>query len=239
MKNNQNPDYKALAELETMKNARNYNKWIWEEIRPEVGAKALEIGAGIGTFTEFLKEEREVTATDIGENCLEILRNKYRKSTNIKIEYLDITSINNPAIRETQFDSVIALNVIEHISDDIKALKNIDGLLKPGGKAIIMVPAFQFAYGTIDKLDGHYRRYRKNELVNKMNEAGFTAIKAKYFNSIGLLAWYYTNKIARNSSTSRTKVKIYDSSVVPFISKAERLITPPFGQSVIAIGEKR
>lgn len=236
----QTGDYQALGELEKMSRAVNYNDWIWQTISPYIGEDILEVGAGVGTFTEYLKTRSRVYATDIAQNCLQGLEKRFKEYSNIIVEMFDIT---RPPAEENWteriVDTAICLNVIEHIKDDIGALRNINDILATRGRIIIMVPAFQFAYGTIDKLDGHFRRYAKRELLSKLEKTGFKPLKIHYFNSIGLLAWFYTNKIARDNATSMMKVKVYDKYFVPILKTGERIIKPPFGQSLIAIGEKQ
>jgi SAM-dependent methyltransferase len=236
----QTGNYQALGELEIMSLAVNYNNWIWDTISPFIGENILEIGAGLGTFTDFLKTRSRIYATDIAENCIMALKERFEALSNIKMELFDITQ--QPVISlwtERKVDTAVCLNVLEHIKDDIGAFKNVNDILAAHGRIILMVPAFQFAYGTIDKLDGHFRRYSKGELSSKLKKTGFRLLKIHYFNSAGLLAWFYTNKVARDNATSVIKVKIYDKYFVPILRTGERMIKPPFGQSLIAIGEKQ
>jgi SAM-dependent methyltransferase len=232
-------NYQALNELEIMSKALNYNNWIWQKIVPFIGNNIIEIGAGTGTFTTHLSNRNQVFATDNAVNCIEILRNRFRSKGNIIIEYFDITKPPDMQIwRHRTLDTAICLNVLEHIENDSLALQNINSLLVQGSKLILMVPAFQFAYGTIDILDNHFRRYSKKLLVDRLLNSGFTPINISYFNSLGLLAWYFTNKLVRDSSTSASKVKIYDRYFVPVLRILENIIPPPFGQSLIAIGKR-
>jgi len=231
-------EYQALNELQIMSKADNYNNWIWDTIKQYIGTNVLEVGAGIGTFTEYLLNKDKVYATDIAQNCLKALSNRFRENLNIDVLYLDITS--KPDTRyweDKSIDSIICLNVIEHIENDLDALKNMASILKPGAQIILMVPAFQFIYGTIDQLDGHYRRYTLSQVKKVLSLAGFKIPIVHYFNSVGLLAWLYTNKIVKNRSTSLGKVVLYDKYVVPWLKHTEHVIKPPFGQSVVAVGK--
>jgi SAM-dependent methyltransferase len=223
-----------------MANAKNYNRWIWQILSPHLGKSVLEIGAGIGTFTRYLKDCPKLYATDIADNCVSLLKSEFGAYPNIEIDYFDVTQIiSTERWLRREVDTVVCLNVLEHIENDVEALRNIYSVTAEKSSLILMVPAFQFAYGTIDELDGHYRRYSKKDLVKKIRAAGFSICRIQYFNSIGLLAWYYTNRIVRDKSTSPVKAMLYDNYVVPFIRIAERLIEPPFGQSLIAVAEKR
>lgn len=239
MKGNTSPEYQAVTELDTMALAGNYNNWIWNTIKPFIGKRVLEIGAGIGTFTEYLSDRELLYATDFADNCIAILKNKYSTNSNISIFQLDITDETTvKRLGRADFDTAICLNVLEHIENDLDALKSINTLLSRDGKLVIMIPAFQFAYGSIDKLDGHFRRYSKREIAQKMKIAGYKITANFYFNSIGLLAWYYTNRILKNTTTSANKVKIYDTYFVPILRAIESKVKPVFGQSIIVIGTK-
>lgn len=229
--------YQALDELNKMSLAIKYNNWILSSISPFIGKSILEIGAGIGTYTENLAERGTVYATDFAVNCVDTLRDRFKNRSNIVIDNLDITVPSDKSTWDSRkIDTVICLNVIEHIEDDTNALRNMASLTTRGAHIIVMVPAFQFAFGTIDRLDGHYRRYSRALLKARFIAAGIKPVRIRYFNSVGLLAWYYTNKIVKNSETSIAKVKIYDNYFVPSLNMIESILPPPFGQSLIAIG---
>jgi SAM-dependent methyltransferase len=233
------PDYQALSELEIMAQATNYNAWIWKTIGPSIRGNVLEIGAGIGTFTRYIQRYHNVFATDVAQNCLDILRNKFEKCGNIIVRYFDISdAMENEYWVRQNIGTVICLNVLEHIEDDVSALRALHSILPRNARLILMVPAFQFVFGTIDKLDGHHRRYSKSELTNKLSLCGYRLKEARYFNSIGLFAWLYTNRVVKNKSTSIAKVKFYDRLVVRFLRTIESVWSPPFGQSLIIVSEK-
>lgn len=229
--------YQALDELNKMALAVNYNNWILDNIASFLGKSILEIGAGIGTYTSSLATRGTVYATDFAANCVEVLKKKFDGQGNIVIESLDITRPADKSIwTSRKIDTVICLNVIEHIEDDVTALRNMAAISAKGAYIIVMVPAFQCAFGTIDKLDGHYRRYSRELMNSRFKSAGIKPARVRYFNSVGLLAWYYTNKVVKNSETSTAKIKLYDNCFVPPLKLLERIIPPPFGQSIIAIG---
>lgn len=238
MKGQIHRDYDAIFELEIMAHATNYNEWIWYTISPYVGDVILEIGSGIGTFTHFLKDKKRVFATDIAPNCIEVLRNRFVNYRNISISYFNIELDKHVPFTGRDVDTAICLNVLEHIGDDKAALINLNRLMQSGSKLVVMVPACQAAYGTVDELDGHYRRYARREIIEKLNYSRFRIRRCRYFNSIGLFAWYFTNKIARDRETSIVKLKFYDRYIVPILRVTESLISPPFGQSIILVAEK-
>jgi phospholipid N-methyltransferase len=233
-------DYQALNELYIMSHAANYNNWIWKTISQYVGKNVVEIGAGIGTFTKYLIGKERVFATDIAENCINILHRYFDYNKNIIVERFDISQRPELGLwHQRAIDTLICLNVLEHIEKDVEALIHMKLIIKRGANIILMVPAFQFAYGTIDKLDGHYRRYSRNDIYSKLILAGIRPLSIYYFNSAGLLAWFYSSRLANNTSTSPSKVKIYDRYLVPLLRFFEGKVKPPFGQSLIAIGRRQ
>ncbi|SPQ00555.1 conserved hypothetical protein [Candidatus Sulfobium mesophilum] len=229
--------YEGLSNLHLLAEADNYNAWLFDAIRPYVGKRVLEIGAGIGTFTALLGELGHVTATDIDEACLAELSSRFFRFGNVGVMRLDITDIGreqSEMLRKKDFDTIIGLNVLEHIEDDILALKNLR-LLVAFGRLLLIVPALRILYGVEDKAVGHIRRYEKPELVEKLSKAGWHVEKIGYLNSLGAVLWFIKNRIMKSPATSPGNVRIYDKLIVPFLSRLERTIPAPFGQSLVAI----
>jgi len=229
--------YEGLSNLHLLAEADNYNAWLFDAIRPYVGKRVLEIGSGIGTFTALLREQEHVTATDIDEACLAELSGRFFRSGNVEVTRLDITDISQEQrtiLRQKDFDTIIGLNVLEHIRDDILALRNLR-LLVSTGRLLLIVPALRVLYGVEDKAVGHFRRYEKRELIEKLTGAGWHIEKIGYLNSIGAVLWFIKNRVLRSPATSSRNVRIYDKLIVPFLSTMERNIPVPFGQSLVAI----
>ncbi len=132
-------------------------------------------------------------------------------------------------------DSVVMLNVLEHVSDDARALRHIHDVLPPGGRLILLVPAFRSLYGPIDANLGHYRRYTKRSLRSLAEDQGFRVQTLRYFNSVGFLGWWVNAKISRKTEQSETQIKFFDCRIVPLLSRLEAVIPPPVGQSLFAV----
>src|SRR5262249_14276693 len=135
-------------------------------------------------------------------------------------------------------DSLIAVNVIEHIADDAEFLRLALHMLVPGGTIILFAPALSILYGTLDKAFEHYRRYSKPELAGKLIQAGFHLESIRYLNFPGVATWFLAGKVLRRKTIRPSQVRMYDRWVVPWVSKLERRWEPPFGQSVLAVGKK-
>jgi len=229
--------YEGLSNLHILAEANNYNAWLFDAVRPYVGKRVLEIGAGIGTFTSLLREQEHVTATDMDEACLAELSSRFSSSVSVEVMRLNITEISRgqrEMLRQKDFDTIIGLNVLEHIRDDILALKNLR-LLVSSGRLLLIVPALRGLYGVEDKAVGHFRRYAKLELVEKLSKAGWRIEKIGYLNSFGAILWFIKNRIMKSPATSPGNVRVYDKLIVPFLSRMERKIPVPFGQSLVAI----
>jgi SAM-dependent methyltransferase len=133
-----------------------------------------------------------------------------------------------------QLDTVVALNVIEHIADDVEALRSMAAMLQPGGRAVVLVPAFQRLYGSLDRELGHVRRYTRTNLSQRMSEAGFRVERTFYFNLVGMIGWWVNARLRKVPRIPTEQLGYFDT-LVPIL-RLEDLVPLPFGQSVIAIG---
>lgn len=231
-----------------MRSALNYYQWIYRTFSGAIGESILEIGAGVGTFSSLLQDRRRLVVIDILEDAVEMLKKLYGNKRNITILRADICDEEIIRLGEVyKFDTVICLNVLEHIADDTKALSNIYRLLKQAGghtgKLLLLAPAHQFLFGTLDQLGGHYRRYGKKELREKLERAGFEVKEMRYLNSLGAVAWFINYKVFRVKEivckNVERQITVFDRMIVPLLSRIERVVPPPFGTSLTAICEIR
>ena len=135
-------------------------------------------------------------------------------------------------------DTVVCLNVLEHIQDDVQALRHMFNVLSPQGRVCLIVPAFESLRGTIDNRLGHYRRYTKRELAGSAHTVGFKIISLRYMNLAGFFGWWLNAKIYNREEQSLGQVKVFDRFIVPILSRVEPAVAPPFGQNVFAVLEK-
>jgi hypothetical protein len=143
-------------------------------------------------------------------------------------------------LAELGVDSAVSFNVFEHIEDDRTALASVAEVLPSGGALAVFVPAFPGIYGQMDKGVGHVRRYRRPELVRKMEGAGFAVQRAHYVNLPGYVAWFVNGRVLRATSPvgGSRMVSAYDSVAVPVTRRVERMVRPPFGQSLFVAGRR-
>jgi 2-polyprenyl-3-methyl-5-hydroxy-6-metoxy-1,4-benzoquinol methylase len=216
----------------------NYNNWVFSMYKDFVGKRVLDIGSGYGTFISFISNREYVAAVEPSEECYKYLKAEFSKNKNIDIFKSDINAPELLSkVREKGIDTVICLNVLEHIEDDKKVVRNIHGILKPGGKFILFVPALNIIYGTLDEALGHYRRYDKKELELMLIEAGFKIVKSRYLNFTGAFSWFLYSRILKAKSPAEKRILFYDRFVVPIVSLIENLVSLPFGQSILIIAQ--
>ena len=221
-----------------MKRARRYFAWQAGMAEREIGRRVIEIGCGLGNFTEYLLDRERVVALDVVEECLEHLRERFGARPNLETQCLDAQDPAFRLLRRMEADSVVCLNVLEHVRDDRKALEHIHHVLEPGGRAIFILPAFESLYGPIDRELGHYRRYSMRGWKALAAETGFRVRVARYFNSIGFLGWWVNARLLRKTRQSDSQIAFFDDVVVPVISRAEGILPPPLGQSIFSVLEK-
>ncbi|MBW2967016.1 class I SAM-dependent methyltransferase [Candidatus Woesearchaeota archaeon] len=219
--------------------AKNYNNWMFSNLSRFIGKQVLEIGGGIGSMTQFLVKGRTVVSTDITDYNIRKLNARFRKQR-IKGKFFAInTDISRTVsdVNRFRFDTVVCINVLEHIKNDRAALKNMHTVLDKGGRLVLLVPAFSRLYGTIDKSDSHYRRYDRKETVNQVRNAGFRIKNVFFMNMIGFFGWYYHGRILKAELHPSGDISLFDK-LVPVFSFFEKIIKPPFGLSLIIIAEK-
>lgn len=220
--------------LESMSEAGWYNDWTINKFANFLQGDILEVGCGIGNFTSGLVEHGKVWAIDINKNY--VAQTKQRMGTKAQVGLGDIEK-GRYFFTGEKFDSIVCLNVLEHIKDDSKALNNFFKLLKKGGKLILLVPAHQFLYGEIDRSIDHFRRYNKSQICERLKEIGFKIIKSRRLNFLGALGWFVAGKILKETIVKKGNIKVFNR-VAPVFLRFENLIEPPIGTSVLIIAQK-
>lgn len=226
-----------IRDLEIMSKATRYLGWIDDQLRPSLGRRVIECGAGIGNFTERLLDRELVVAVDSYGPCLTYLARRFAGATHIIPVQLDISGAEFSSLARYQPDTIVCVNVLEHVQDDVTTLHRMRALLAGGGRLALLVPAFPCLYGSIDRVIGHYRRYGKQELKDKLTQAGFRITALFYMNAVAPVGWFLNNRVFKRTEESPMQVLVFDRWIVPWLRRAERLMKPPYGLSLIAIGE--
>jgi SAM-dependent methyltransferase len=202
------------AILDAFAHTPRFNGWMADTIRPYVGKCVLEIGAGMGNLTRQLIPGRQVyIATDIDEEHMSRLRVRLYHRANLEVYRCDAANTADFAPFAGRMDTVICLNVLEHVPEDWVTLANIHLALIPGGRAIILVPQDQKIYGAMDEALGHVLRYSKQQLRSRIEEAGFTVVQILNFNRASWPGWYITGKLLKKRTLSRLQLRLFEKLV--------------------------
>lgn len=224
--------------LEIMQEAPRYNAWQYARIAPFLGSRICEIGSGVGNMSAFLVPGRALAVlTDRDANYLTTLTRTFADLPHVTVERLELP---DPAAEARfagfELDTVVALNVIEHIREDVEALRTAASLLVPGGRLIVLVPALQAIYGTLDEALGHVQRYTRRSIEARMREAGLRIETSFYFNLVGILGWWFNGRVRRSRLIPLRQLHRFDS-LVPIL-RVEDHLPLPIGQSVICVARR-
>lgn len=211
-----------------------YDSWIVEEIRSFLGDRVIEIGCGLGNLLSRLVDRELVVGIENSSSTVEEVRRKFALLENVKIFERSITDPAVLALQQLDLDSAVSLNVLEHIQDDELAMRHIALLLRPGSSFVLIVPAHERLYGTMDSSIGHYRRYTKESAKRKLERAGFAIVRQKYLNSLAALGWFVNGRLL-GSKVPPTGLLMLFNKIVPLLKLAERILPPPFGISLMTV----
>ena len=232
-------DQEGLETLEALSNSENFNRWMFKSIEPHASGRILEIGSGLGNISRFFIEKgADIILSDLRDNYLEQIQKRFTQD--LQMITMDLVHPNFEQVYQDElesFDTVFALNVVEHIKDDKQALFNANRLLKPGGTLIILVPAYQALYNRFDAELHHYRRYRISTLEALFTANEFNVIKRFYFNFTGIFGWFLTGRILKRKVIPAGQMALFDK-VVPVLRLIDKIIMNLAGLSVIVIGKK-
>lgn len=226
-------------DLESMSLARRYYEWMFGEFAPHIGKRILEVGAGSGTLTERLLSygPERVVSLEPSPNMYPLLEERFAGNKSVETHRAYLSEL--AASLRGQMDTVVYVNVLEHVPDDAAEMRMALDCLAPGGHALIFVPALPWLFGTADELFGHYRRYTRESLAAVFAPLDVEVVHCRYFDAIGILPWWLAFVLLRRPLLSHGMVGVYDSLVVPWAAPLERWIEPPVGKNLILIARKR
>jgi 2-polyprenyl-3-methyl-5-hydroxy-6-metoxy-1,4-benzoquinol methylase len=231
----------ADVELERLAEADRFFGWIADELVPHLGHRVLEVGAGIGTVSLKLLERRpgmQITALEPDPKLHEELIRRSKRHP--EIQTLNVTS--DELLRSEMhptFDSVVYVNVLEHILDDRGELRTALRLLEPGGTLAIFVPALPRLYGSLDYKSGHHRRYTADSLRSVIADAGLDVVDVRYLDVLGIVPYFLMYKLLDVKTLGSVSSTGYDRVVVPLSRALQRLAPhPPVGKNLLAIARR-
>jgi 2-polyprenyl-3-methyl-5-hydroxy-6-metoxy-1,4-benzoquinol methylase len=235
-------DPPGFETLENFSKAPAINHWLYGKINGFLQGRILEIGCGIGNISAFLlKEQSSVALSDLRTEYCRLVENKFGGHPHLKGVYELDLSLKDFNVKYAdlieKYDTVIALNVIEHIEDDSLAIRNAKSLLRDQGKLVMLVPAGQWLYNSLDRELGHYKRYTKAGLKELLKSAGFAITHCHYFNAAAIPGWWFSGKILKKKIISPHKLNLFNQ-LVPLFRIADWFISPFTGISVISVAIK-
>jgi glycosyltransferase involved in cell wall biosynthesis len=221
--------------LERLNRAPRFTCWMADVIRPYIGDRVLEVGAGTGNMSVHLMPRSVYWATDVNSHYLDYLVTLRATRPYMRVAYTD--AMDGETFPKGQsFDTVVCLNVVEHVQDDLGALQNVWNTLSDGGRAIILVPCGPKLYGTLDEVLGHFRRYTREQLVRVAEQAGFRVEQVLNFNRPGVPAWWLNGRVLHRKTFGLGQIRVLNILTPVFRVVDSWLPLPPL--SVIAILRK-
>jgi glycosyltransferase involved in cell wall biosynthesis len=222
--------------LARMSELGSYNRTMFDLFGASLGRRVLEIGAGAGNLSRFLLDRDYVILTDYETEYLHLLRRRFGTYENVQIRHLDLNTFMAGDLAGDAIDSVVCLNVLEHIEDDRRVLKELCRAIEPGGVVVVLVPAHPDLYSDLDKNLGHFRRYTKELLEERFREAGFVVEKSRYFNWVGAIGWYLFGRVLKRPHITKAATRGYR------LASSFRALEEPagfgFGLSTIVVGRR-
>jgi precorrin-6B methylase 2 len=219
--------------LEDLSTAVRYRRWLASLASPHLGERPIEIGSGTGDYAvEWAQDCQTFTCSEAEPERLGALKRRFECDDQIHVVEMHV-----PITTNADHTAVVAYNVLEHIPDDVAALSAMVSLVEPGGKVILIVPAFNLAMSRFDMEIGHQRRYTKESLSTTLTAAGLTIESIHYVNALGLVAWTVLMRGLRRRPRAGLALNLYDRILVPGLSWVESRWHPPFGQSIFAVAK--
>ena len=222
--------------LHSLERAQRFNGWMADAIRPFVGDRVLEIGAGIGNMTQQLVPRDAYVASDVNSSYLSYLRNAAAGKPYLTVTLIDLENPASFTDHTQRFDTVVCLNVLEHVRDPMSALRSMFEALAPGGRLVLYVPRGQNLYSPLDEALGHRCRYEILMLKNELEGTGFEVERMDFFNRISVFGWWWNGKIRRKRTFSRWQLKVFDT-LVPIFRRVDNWL-PWKGLGIIAVARR-
>lgn len=238
------PTYDSRT-LEASEGLVRYNEWALAKVANEIGGRTLELGAGTGTISVLIDPlcAQLVLVEPAGNLCAQLVdRFGDRDDVTVWNGPIESVATAQPIDVGPGFDTIVSFNVLEHIPDDVGALREAKDLLIPGGRLVLFVPSLPALYGTLDQRVDHVRRYTKRTLTAAIETAGLDVVRIEYFDFLGMIPWFLIGRVLRQTSWGQAPsgggLEVYDRLVIPVCRAFDRLIGPPLGKNLIAVGRR-
>jgi SAM-dependent methyltransferase len=217
--------------------AAAYFDRLYAAVNGELGARVIEVGCGAGHFTRRLLGCEQVVALDPEPEKVARLLSDYGDRANLKAFSMEVTGARFRELAQYRPTSVVCLSGLERVEDHHRALFNMGSVLEPGGKIVLLVPAFPALYGRIDFSLGAYRRYTKESLAELAETVGLRVRQLRYSNVTGFFRWWFLSHIVGRVDPGLAEGEPGHGLIGRALSRIEAWLPPPFGQSLFAVLE--
>jgi SAM-dependent methyltransferase len=232
-------------ELLSLSQATHYQRWVFLSIAADIGARVLEVGAGIGNMSRWFPRCEKLILTDTDDAMLDVLRASIGVDDHhISVRKFDVLENDPTPFFHENLDTIVSFNVLEHLADDRFAMERLCTILRRSAASgtkrhIVFVPAHPWAYGVMDKAYGHFRRYSRRSLMDLCSSvAPDASVRIRYLNAFGLLGWVLKGRVLKTPSLSMNSIRAFEMLcpiLCPLDDLLHRTFHLPFGQSLLAV----
>jgi glycosyltransferase involved in cell wall biosynthesis len=225
--------------LRRMSSLGPYNRWLHERFDHYLGQRILEVGSGVGNQTRFFVDEREqVIASDVEPHYVRELNSAFGDRPNVRIASyrFPLSDHERGELRDAQIDTIVCMNVLEHIEDDRGTLRDFAEVLPPGAHLVLLVPAMKQLFGSMDRHLGHHRRYGEDDLRRVVTEAGFEIETIRFLNRPAVFGWWLSSRVLNRRVMPKSQLKAF-KWVMPLLKLEERR-PPGFGLSLLVLAKR-
>lgn len=212
-----------------------YNHWLFDKVRLLIRDNVCEVGCGTGNITQFLLNRERVVGIEPFRPSLEKAQRRFAKHLNVEFAGCRLDESPNELVPAESFDTVLCMNVLEHINDDVDSLRRMRQLCRSDGNVVTLVPAHMSAFGGLDRAAGHFRRYSRRSLGRAFERAGLAVTHSFYMNALGYFGWLWYGRFLGREQLPASGARLFNR-LVPLLDAFERIIPPPFGQSLVMAG---
>lgn len=215
-----------------------YNRWLHARFEGWLGTRVLEVGSGVGNQTRFFDDKERVIASDVEAHYVRELKTKFGGRSNVRIASFRFPLVDGDVADLTgeALDTIVCLNVLEHIEDDRGTLRDFARVLPKGGHLALLVPAMPSLYGSLDVHLGHFRRYDRSPLRALVEEAGFAVEKIRYLNRVGVAGWWLNSRVLKRKVLPKGQLRAF-KWILPLLSLEENA-DPSFGMSLLVLARR-
>lgn len=216
-----------------------YNRWLHDQFDAFLGRRVLEVGSGVGNQTRYFVERERVIASDIEPHYVKELQATVGQRSNVRVASFEfpLADAARQDLASERIDSIVCMNVLEHIEKDRETLLDFAKVLPEGGHLVLLVPAMPSIYGTLDKHLNHFRRYDREPLRQLLTEAGFEVESLRYLNQPGVFGWWLNSRVLKRRVIPRAQVGAVRWLMPWLRSEARR--SPNFGMSLLALARRK